>query len=63
MMTISFVCGEENEEMQTLLCHSVAGNALSSEKSGTDHCELRRKCALFFLMPRMFAFALPDITA
>jgi hypothetical protein len=63
MMTISFVCGAENEEMQTLLCHSMTGNALSSEKSGTAHCEPRRKCALFFLMPHTFAFALPDVTA
>src|SRR4029453_11485020 len=63
MMTSSFVCGGENEAMPTLLCHSMTGNALSSEKSGTEHCELRRKCALFFLMPRMFAFALPDVTA
>src|SRR5262249_13357056 len=42
MMTSSFVYGEENEEMQTLLCHSVTGNALSSEKSGTNHCELTK---------------------
>src|SRR5215475_4173736 len=49
MMTNSFLCSEENLAMQTLLCHSVIGNALSSEKSAMDHCELRRKCALFSL--------------